>query len=118
MRKTLPRPEDFPALRAFLRGYLGEDFPVLHGDEAGAAAAFLADASPAEKEELRREVRLFRQAVRGLPLRPLATLLSDGFGAAWAPGRRARVDALLDALERTRATDGGRIEPGEDGTPG
>ena len=39
------RREAFPALRAFLRGYLHQDYAAVHGSMRAAADAFRADAS-------------------------------------------------------------------------
>ena len=48
--------EAFPALRAFLRGYLHQDFEAVHGSLRAAADAFRADASPAERDQLVQEL--------------------------------------------------------------
>lgn len=92
-------PDDFPALRDFVRGYLHQDLHDTYGSAAGAAASFLADASPAEKETLRLEVRRFRGATRALSVHKLGRILTKTFGGSWAPADDAERDAVFDRLE-------------------
>ena len=102
-RPSLPPavdPASYPAVRAFLRGYLHEELEVEHGSAEGALSAFRAEADPAEREALRREGAALAEAARGLPLRELRRLLADGFGCAYRPRTReegARLLALLGA---------------------
>ena len=87
-------PHEYPALRAFCRGYLHEDLAVEHGSASGAARAFLADAAPPERQAVRHEwVRLRRAAASP---RALGRAL-DVLGAAWRPRTRADI-ADLDAV--------------------
>ena len=87
-------PLEYPALRAFCRGYLHEDLPVEHGSAPEAARAFLADASAPEREAVRNEWARLRRAAPST--RALGRAL-DALGAAWRPRRRADI-AGLDAV--------------------
>ncbi len=91
-------PASYPAVRAFLRGYLHEDFELEHGSVEGALTAFRAEADLSERDALKREGAALAEAARGLPLRELRRLLADGFGCAYRPRSREEGERLLAHL--------------------
>ena len=78
-------PDQFPSLRAFVRGYLHEDFVQVHGSSLAAAAAFCADASPEERERLDREIAGLVDAIEDGSARVLRRFLTERLGSRWAP---------------------------------
>jgi hypothetical protein len=107
-RHTKPRGQDsmaarglhgdaFPALRAFLRGYLHQDFGAVHGSVRAAAHAFLADASPAEREQLTKELESLARLVATLPARPLRQFVED-LGSGWMPASRDEIKELIEVI--------------------
>ena len=89
--------ERYPALRAFARGYLHEDFEAEHGTPLAALAAFLAAATPAERRALAREAARLDRRIAGWPVARVRELLRDELGCAWWPARASEVRALLEA---------------------
>ena len=88
--------ERHPALRAFARGYLHEDFEAEHGTPRAVLAAFLAAATPAERRALAREAARLDRRIAGWPVARVRELLRDELGCAWWPVRASEVRALLD----------------------
>ncbi len=89
--------ERYPALRAFARGYLHEDFEAEHGTPRAALEAFLAAATPAERRTLAREATRLGRRIAGWPVARVRELLRDELGCAWWPARASEVRSLLDA---------------------
>jgi hypothetical protein len=89
--------ERYPALRAFARGYLHEDFEAEHGTPRAALAAFLSAATTAERRALAREAARLDRRIAGWPVARVRELLRDELGCAWWPARASEVRALLDA---------------------
>ena len=89
--------ERYPALHAFARGYLHEDFEAEYGTPRAALEAFLAAASPAERRALAREAGRLHRRIVGWPVARVRELLRDELGCAWWPARASEVRALLDA---------------------
>jgi hypothetical protein len=87
--------EHYPQLRAFLRGYLHEDFPFEHGSALDARAAYLADASFEERHEFADDCRRFLRAIDGLPVTTVRQVLRRTFRSAWAPRTLVEAAAVL-----------------------
>lgn len=98
---TLPSPERFPHLSAFLGGYLHQDFALDHKTPADALRAFLADANAQEREALQQDWRSFLDVSGGLPWRYLRVAFSR-LGGAWQPGSRSALLALFEGLKEKR----------------
>jgi hypothetical protein len=94
------RGDVFPALRAFLRGYLHQDFAAVHGSVRAAAEAFLADASADERDQLVRELEALSKIVTGHKVRALRGFIGDELGSGWIPKSREEILELLEALSR------------------
>ena len=90
----------YPALREFCRGYLHEDVAAEHGTAAAAAAAFLADATPEDREALRAEWRLFAAAIQKHTMAEVRAMLGGPLGARWLPARRRQLEEITQALTR------------------
>ena len=88
----------FPALRAFLRGYLHQDFATVHGSVRAAAEAFLADASADERDQLVRELESLATLVAGHKARALRGFIGDEMGGGWMPKSKAEILELLEAI--------------------
>jgi hypothetical protein len=92
------RGDVFPAFRAFLRGYLHQDFAAVHGSVRAAAEAFLADASADERDQLVRELESLAQIVTGHKARAVRGFIGDEMGSGWMPKSREEILELLEAL--------------------
>jgi hypothetical protein len=92
--------ERYPALRAFARGYLHEDFEAEHGAPQAALDAFLAAATAAERRALAREAVRLDRRVAGWPVARVRELLRDDLGCAWWPARTSEVRGLLARAAR------------------
>jgi CdiI immunity protein len=92
--------DQFPALHAFLTGYLHEDFVGEHKTPRGASRAFRRDAQPAEQRALEEEAARFIALSAEWPWRDVRHAFSD-LGARWAPRSRA---ALVEFLRKVGAT--------------
>jgi hypothetical protein len=89
----------FPALRAFMRSYLHQDFGEEYGSVEEAVKTFCDDASKAEVLGVATEWRAFVTATRGRPLGEINNLLASKLGSAW---NAANIDELN---EMTQAFD-------------
>jgi len=87
---------EFPELQRVFTGYLHEDFIEEYGTPADALRAFTRDASDAERQRFRAEVRRFLEITAPLDLAKLRTLLGR-LGARWTPPSRDAVIAWLSA---------------------
>ena len=92
------RREAFPALRAFLRGYLHQDYAAVHGSMRAAADAFRADASADERDQLVRELESLAEIVIATRARALRGFISKEMGSGWIPASREEILELLEAL--------------------
>ena len=80
-------PADFPALSAFLRAYLHQDFPEVHGDARSAVRAFRSQASPEEWRATCAEWRAFLSLHHPDHFDRARSRLQDQLGCAWHPRR-------------------------------
>ncbi len=81
--RSAPRPGTFPHLRAFLSGYLHQDFLLDHPTPAAALRAFLADANASGRRALRDDMQAFLAATEGASWRDAAwswSMAADGSG--------------------------------------
>jgi len=88
------RASAFPELHRVFAAYLHEDFADEHGTPEAALAAFLADASDAERRRFTKEARRFLDATEPLDF-PAAQALIERLGARWIPPSRAALVAWL-----------------------
>ena len=92
------RRDAFPALRAFLRGYLHQDYAAVHGSMRAAADAFRADASVDERDQLVRELESLAKILTATRARALRGFISEEMGSGWMPASREEILELLEAL--------------------
>jgi CdiI immunity protein len=90
----------FPALRAFMRSYLHQDFSEEYGSAVGAAKAFRDDATTEEVAAVVKEWREFLLVARGKALDEVNALLAGKLGSAWRVGSLAEIDGMSEALEK------------------
>jgi hypothetical protein len=99
-RRTSPSPGNFPALAAFLSGYLHEDFALDYRTPDGARRAFEKDATGKERRELRNDARRFADETKGWTWsRRRAAYIR--LGGAWLPESAAELSAFLESLGST-----------------
>jgi hypothetical protein len=91
------RPDSFGALRAFLRGYLHQDYEVEHGDPMRAADAFAADAGRDDLTRLVRDWERLRQRLALVPERVRLAVVR-ALGSDWEPSDWKDVEALFERL--------------------
>ena len=93
---------DFPALTAFLKGYLHEDFSEEHGSTRGAAEAFCRDASCDERRQLAEEMARLVEAAHGAPLASLRRFVTGGLGGGWTPRSANDLREMLMVIRPSR----------------
>ena len=92
------RRDEFQALASFVRGYLHEDLPTVHGSVRAAAAAFCADASPDERRQLADEVAALMAIKGGSSVRNLRRFVSKDLGLSWRPKSREELAELVELM--------------------
>ena len=95
---TRPGRDKFPTLRNFLRSYLHEDFPEVHGSVRGAAAAFCRDASPEDRRQLADELELLMTVLANRPAQVLRRFITEDLGSRWELKSREELVELLDLI--------------------
>ena len=98
-KSRLADPAKFPALSAFLAGYLHQDFQLDHQTPAGAARAFHRDADATDRAALSKEAARFLAATESIDWSLVRDAL-DRLGSAWAPRTRADLVRLLTTLSK------------------
>jgi hypothetical protein len=88
----------FPSLLNFLKGYLHEDYPDVHGSLPAAVEAFVADADPAERQQLARELESLTVRLSGRSPRALRRFVTGDLGSRWEPKSREELIELLDLV--------------------
>ena len=92
----------FPALRAFMRSYLHQDFSEEYGSVAGAVKAFCLDATKQEVVAVLKEWREFLAVTRGKTIGEVNDLMGQKLGSAWMAGSLEELDQITEALEKGR----------------
>ncbi len=87
--------ENFPALTAFFRGYLHQDFEEEFGSAAEAIAVFRADAGPDEWAAFMREWDLFWTLAGDLPVSRIARLMTKVLGGYWTPESHEEIQSAF-----------------------
>lgn len=99
-----PAPElrvsEFPALISFVRGYLHEDFPEVHGSAQAAATAFCADATQGERRQLAGELEALTRIAARWSIRDLRRFVTRDLGSRWEPISQYELVELLDLIRR------------------
>src|SRR5271154_2386180 len=98
--------KQFPALRAFMRSYLHQDFGEEYGSVEEAVRTFCEDANRDEVAAVAKEWRGFLEATKGRSLTEINNLLSSKLGSAWNATKEDELSQISAALQRCDA--GGR----------
>ncbi|MEQ1898011.1 MAG: contact-dependent growth inhibition system immunity protein [Vicinamibacterales bacterium] len=93
-----PRAAEFPALAGFVRGYLHQDFPEVHGSIVAAAAAFCADAGAEERRQLAVELEALSNHDISRSSRQLRRFVVGDLGSGWTPTSRDDLVVLLGVI--------------------
>ena len=88
----------FPTLKNFLRSYLHEDLPEVHGSVRAAAAAFCSDASAEERHRLADELESVITMLEDRPISVLRRFLTEDLGSRWELQSREELVELLDQI--------------------
>ena len=94
----------YPAIAAFVRGYLHQDALPEYGSAHAAAHQFCRDADSQQVEVLRREWRQFRRQNATLPE---INRSLDRLGSAWEFQSIDEFERMLEAILRPRSATGG-----------
>jgi hypothetical protein len=97
------RASEFPALINFVRGYLHEDFPEVHGSVRAAAAAFCADATEDERRQLADELGALVKIAAGRSMRDLRRFVTRDLASRWEPASRDELGEILDLVRGSHA---------------
>ena len=97
--KPSPGDPDAPALEAFIRGYLHQDFHKEYETPAAALAAYCREASRHEIVALERDLARFLEKTADLPFANAKALFIRELHSGWSPPNRA---ALTNLLEKTQ----------------
>jgi CdiI immunity protein len=89
----------FPALRAFMRSYLHQDFGEEYGSVEEAVKAFCDDATEPEVSAVSVEWRAFLEAMRGRPLGEINNMLAAKLGCAWNAGSMDELGQIGQAFD-------------------
>lgn len=92
------RANEFPALISFVRGYLHEDFPEVHGSVRAAAAAFCADATKDERQQLAEELEALVRIAASRSIRDLRRFVTRDLASRWEPASRDELAEILDLV--------------------
>jgi hypothetical protein len=96
-----PNRHEFPALTAFLRAYLHEDFPEEHGTTRAATIAFRRDATLGERQQLTVEITRLIEAAGTLPVHRLRQFVTQELGCGWEPRSIEDFAEMLSVLRVT-----------------
>lgn len=107
MTKTSASPKEYPALRAFMHGYLHEDYVDEYGSAVEAVHEFRSDADDDEFNNVVKEWRHFIQQAKTQSIQAIQKKIHDELGGGWRPANLADIQAVTKAFEHPR-------EPEED----
>src|SRR5277367_1078454 len=99
-------PAQFPALRAFMRSYLHQDFGEEYGSVEEAVKTFCDDASEAEVSAVSVEWGAFLEMARGRPLGEINNMLAAKLGSAWNAGSMEGLGEIGRAFEECASGEG------------
>lgn len=89
---------DLEALSTFARGYLHEDAIAEYGSAAGAARAYVADATEEDRRRVAAALETLAGAVHGRPPAALQRFLNRQVRCAWAPVDAGELRVLADTI--------------------
>jgi CdiI immunity protein len=105
MTKTTASPKNFPALRAFMHGYLHEDYVDEYGSAVSAVHEFRSDAEDDEFNDVLKEWRRFIQDAKTQSLPVIQKRIHEELGGGWRPASMADLQAITKAFEHPREAE-------------
>lgn len=100
-RKSALDPDQFPALREFLRGYFHQDLEDEYGSPAAAARQFWQDADEAQRKAVASEWARLLEWSKTLPLNEINQSLQK-LGSAWGFDSLADLQFLAEIFRKGR----------------
>jgi hypothetical protein len=97
--------EEYSALRAFMHGYLHEDFADEYGSAKEAVREFRSDAEDYEFKEVAAEWQRFFHAAKTKPIKTVQAAIREHFGGGWMPRSHEEIEAVSAVFEHPRAKD-------------
>ena len=97
VRKSAPpvSPDQFPALREFLRGYFHEDLADEYGSPEAAARQFWQDADEKQRKGVAEEWKKLLEATKSFSLDQTNALLQK-IGSAWNFDSQAEIQSIAE----------------------
>lgn len=95
--------EDYPALRAFMHGYLHEDYVEEYGSVEDAVREFRLDSDDDEFRNVMTEWKAFVRKVKSQPVASVQKAMREHLGGGWTPMKQADLDMLTRAFEHPHA---------------
>jgi len=106
MTKTTASPKkDYPALRAFMHGYLHEDYVDEYGSAVSAVHEFRSDAEDDEFNDVARQWRQFTQDAKTQSIQVVQKRIREELGGGWRPASMADLQAITKAFEHPREAE-------------
>lgn len=99
MKKAKDMPDNWPALRQFVRGYLHEDWKQEHGTFERVVRQFCSDAGEEERRRVLAEWLQFIAANKDLSAETIGRQLRE-MGSAWQPAGLSDITQVTEALQR------------------
>lgn len=93
----------YPALRAFMHGYLHEDYAEEYGTAVDAVREFRFDSDDDEFKAVAAEWRRFLQQMKSQPMRTIQKVIRQELGGGWMPSSHADLEMLTDAFSHPHA---------------
>ncbi len=105
MTKTSASPKEYPALRAFMHGYLHEDYVDEYGSAVEAVHEFRSDAEDDEFNKVLKEWRHFVQLAKTHSIQSIQKKIHDELGGGWRPASLADLQSVTKAFEHPREAE-------------
>jgi hypothetical protein len=91
--------EDYPALRAFMHGYLHQDYVEEYGSVKDAVIEFRTDSDDEEFRNVVSEWKAFLRKVKSQPITAIQKSMREHLGGGWIPTKPADLEMLTRAFE-------------------
>lgn len=100
--KAAKQVEEYSALRAFMHGYLHEDFADEYGSAPEAVREFRSDAEDDEFKEVAAQWRRFFQSAKTKPIKNVQAAIREHFGGGWMPRSHEELEAVSAVFAHPR----------------
>jgi len=103
MTKTTASPKKtYQALRAFMHGYLHEDYVDEYGSATSAVHEFRTDADDEEFNNVAKEWRQFVHDAKSQSIQAIQKRIREELGGGWRPASLADLQAITKAFDHPR----------------